>query len=117
MAERILQLAVEGEYFHAMLTGEKPEEYREVTPYWIRRLEGKTFDRVILTWGYPSKTDLRRRIELPFVGIVRKTITHKHFDDRTLEVFAIQLGERENWFIWKEAYAATIRHFENLQNA
>lgn len=117
MTERVLQLAVEGEYFHAMLTGEKAEEYREANVYWTRRLEGREFDRVILTWGYPSKTDKRRRIELPFAGIVRKTITHKHFDDRTLEVFAIQLGDRENWFEWKEAYDHTIAHFEHVQNA
>ena len=33
-----LQLAVNGEYFDQMKSGEKTEEYRLVNPYWCRRL-------------------------------------------------------------------------------
>lgn len=98
MTERVLQVAVEQQYFEAMLSGEKTEEYREANQYWTRRLEGKEFDRVVITWGYPSKTDKKRRIEMPFTGITRKTIRHPHFGDKDLEVFAINIAPRADWY-------------------
>ncbi|HBK8763440.1 TPA: ASCH domain-containing protein, partial [Salmonella enterica subsp. enterica serovar Typhimurium] len=36
-----LQLAVKGEYFDAMIRGEKTEEYRLVNDYWWTRLVGR----------------------------------------------------------------------------
>ncbi len=98
MTERVLQVAVEQQYFDAMLSGEKTEEYREANQYWTRRLAGKEFDRVVITWGYPRKTDMKRRIELPFTGISKKTIRHPHFGNMDLDVFAINIAPRADWY-------------------
>lgn len=54
---RTLTLALKGEYFDAIKAGTKPEEFRQVTPYWRRRLEGQRFDRIELTRGYPKRAD------------------------------------------------------------
>ncbi|HCR7628346.1 TPA: ASCH domain-containing protein, partial [Shigella sonnei] len=52
-----LQLAVKSEYFDAMKRGEKTEEYRLVNDYWLKRLVGRDFDRLIITKGYPKRDD------------------------------------------------------------
>lgn len=88
-----LILAVKGEYFDQIKSGEKTEEYREFNAYWIKRLNGRVrpYDRVIITRGYPKRDDKEKRIVFPYVGWQKKTITHKHFGDRPVEVFAIKL--------------------------
>ncbi len=48
-----LQLAVKGEYFDAMIRGEKTEEYRLCNDYWKKRLVNRKHDRLIITKGYP----------------------------------------------------------------
>ncbi|MDQ4680049.1 ASCH domain-containing protein, partial [Stenotrophomonas maltophilia group sp. RNC7] len=74
-----LHLALKGEYFDAIKAGTKTEEYRMVCPFWAMRIEGREFQRVILTRGYPKRTDWSRRLELPWRGYTVKTITHPHF--------------------------------------
>lgn len=86
-----LQLAVNGEYFDAMKRGEKTEEYRLVNPYWGRRIFGRDYDRLIITRGYPRADDHDRRIDIPYDGFEIKTITHKHFGDHPVKVFAIKV--------------------------
>lgn len=88
---RILTLPLKAEYFDAIAAGTKPEEYRLVTPYWIRRIEGRKYDGIVITKGYPSADDRARRIELPWRGYVRKTITHPHFGPSPVEVYAIDV--------------------------
>lgn len=51
-----LQLAVKGEYFDAMIRGEKTEEYRLCNDYWKKRLVNRKHDRLIITKGYRSAT-------------------------------------------------------------
>lgn len=97
MTERVLQLAIEGEYFQAILDGDKTEEYRQQNAYWSRRLEGKEFDKLVLTWGYPSKTDKKRRIEMPWAGTKKKWMAHKIFGPDAVPVYAIQIAPREQW--------------------
>ncbi|WP_447717067.1 ASCH domain-containing protein [Pluralibacter gergoviae] len=87
-----LQLAVNGEYFDAMKRGEKTEEYRLVNSYWGRRIFGHDYDRLIITRGYPRADDHDRRIDVPYDGFEIKTITHKHFGDRPVKVFAIKVN-------------------------
>ncbi|HCB1065401.1 TPA: ASCH domain-containing protein [Klebsiella variicola subsp. variicola] len=87
-----LQLAVNGEYFDAMKRGEKTEEYRLVNPYWERRIFGREYDRLIITRGYPKRDDLDRRIDIPYEGFEIKTITHKHFGEQPVKVFAIKVN-------------------------
>ena len=48
-----LQLAVNGKYFDQIKNGEKTEEYRLFNVYWKKRLINRTYDRLIITRGYP----------------------------------------------------------------
>lgn len=91
-----LQLAVKREYFAAMKSGEKLEEYREVTEYWTKRLHQddgspRIFESLIITDGYPKGGNPERTLEFPWRGFVRRTITHPHFGPDPVEVFAIDV--------------------------
>lgn len=86
-----LQLAVNGEYFDEMAAGTKVFEFRERNDYWRKRLENREYDRLVITKGYPSRDDLSRRIEVPYLGYELQTITHKHFGNVPLDVYAIRV--------------------------
>lgn len=86
-----LVLPLKKEYFDAIRNGDKTEEYRLRNEFWTKRIIGKKFDRVILTLGYPKADDASRRIICPWRSYVIKTITHPHFDNKPVEVFAIQV--------------------------
>ena len=87
-----LHLNLRAEYFDAIRDGEKTEEFRRVTAYWIRRLEGRSFEGIRLMKGYPSRNDATRILERAWRGFERKTITHPHFGDLAVEVFAISVS-------------------------
>lgn len=94
---KILQLALKGEYFDAIKSGEKLEEFRLITPYWTKRLKNADgtpvqFDQVILTKGYPKAGDPERTICVPYVGLREVTLTHRHFGDQPVHVFAINVS-------------------------
>lgn len=84
-----LILPVKRIYFEQMRSGDKIEEFRLVTPYWIGRLCGKKYDRVIVTMGYPARDDADRRLVFPWRGYHETTITHPHFGADPVRVFAI----------------------------
>ncbi|MCL9854357.1 hypothetical protein [Ralstonia solanacearum] len=88
----ILVLPLRGEYFDQVQAGTKCEKYRLCTPYWRRRLEGRTFDGIELTRGYPRKGDSARRLSRPWHGYITKTITHPHFGPAPVLVFAIRVN-------------------------
>jgi hypothetical protein len=79
-------------YFEQIRDGVKPEEYRLMTPFWRKRLEGKTFEQIILTLGYPKADDEERRLIKPWRGYVVKQITHPHFGPEPVNVFAIRVA-------------------------
>lgn len=62
----ILHLPLKKKWFNMIASGIKTEEYREIKPYWIKRL---------LVWNWPIS-----HIETFGNGIV-KPITHIHFRD------------------------------------
>lgn len=86
-----LTLHLKREYFEQITSGKKVEEYRLVTPYWQKRLEGREYERVIICMGYPSRGDTSRRIVCPWRGIERKTIVHPHFGPEPVDVYAVRL--------------------------
>lgn len=97
-----LQLAVKAEYFDAMVSGEKIEEYRLYNEYWCARLtckhmEGspRKYERLIITKGYPCKDDKSRRIDIPYRGYEVKRISHPHFGIHPVDVFAIRVNLSE----------------------
>lgn len=84
-----LALPLKREFFEAIRDGRKVEEYRLRNDYWRKRLEGKTFDRVILTLGYPSRDDATRRLVLPWRGYRECQRTHPLFGASPVDVYAI----------------------------
>jgi hypothetical protein len=88
----VLQLALKGVYFDQIKSGQKLEEYRLTTPFWIRRLDQRSFEGIVLTRGYPPRGDLERRLERPWRGLRRTLITHPHFGADPVEVFAIRVN-------------------------
>lgn len=89
---RTLTLSLKREYFEAIRDGIKWEEFRRCTPYWRKRLEGKQFDLIELTLGYPARGDHERRLVRLWRGFTIKTITHPHFGPDPVEVFAIRVN-------------------------
>jgi hypothetical protein len=89
-----LTLPLKAEYFDAIRDGSKPEEFRLVTPFWRKRIEGRIYDQVVLTKGYPSASDETRRLTVPWQGYRRITLTHPHFGPDPVEVFAIDVSGR-----------------------
>lgn len=89
---RILTLALKGIYFDEIKSGVKTEEYRLITPYWAKRLEGRVYDHIMLTRGYPPREDMSRRLIRPWDGFHRRTITHPHFGTDPVTVYAIKVG-------------------------
>jgi len=92
VAERVLHLPLRREYFDAIKAGDKLYEYRLRTDFWRKRLEGKSFDRIELTIGYPAADDTERRISRPWRGMHCEWITHPHFGDKAVEVYAIKVN-------------------------
>lgn len=90
MADLVLPL--KREYFEAIRDGSKTEEFRLRNAYWRKRLEGRTFDRVVLLLGYPARDNLDRRLVLPWLGLRVTTITHPLFGAAPVEVFAIRVA-------------------------
>jgi hypothetical protein len=88
---RDLVLPLKAEYFNAIKAGTKPEEFRLRNAFWRKRIEGRTFDRVVLTLGYPKAGDTERRMVLPWRGYRVDTITHPHFGPYPVEVYAINV--------------------------
>lgn len=88
-----LVLPLKSEYFDAIQGGSKPEEFRLRTAYWRKRLEGRTFDAVELTKGYPRADDTERRMLRKWAGCRVTTITHPHFGSQPVEVYAIDVSQ------------------------
>lgn len=86
---RTLTLSLKAKYFNEIKSGEKAREFRLTTDYWRKRLEGREYDRIVLTLGYPKADDHKKRLERPWRGYEVTTITHEHFGGKPVEVFAI----------------------------
>lgn len=89
---RELVLPLKGVYFDQIKSGVKRWEYRCWTPYWRKRLEGRTYDAVTVTKGYPSRDDVDRRLTFPWQGFKVGIITHPHFGADPVLVFAIRVS-------------------------
>jgi hypothetical protein len=86
-----LVLHLKKKYFDQIKAGDKTEEYREVKPYWVERLEGREYENIVLFMGYPKAEETDKCIVRPWTGYTRKTITHENFGTSPVEVFAIRL--------------------------
>lgn len=87
-----LVLPLKGEYFDQIKAGTKTEEYRLCTLYWKKRIEGRKYDNVVLTRGYPKRADVGRRLIVPWTGWRMVVISHPHFGPDPVSVYAIDVG-------------------------
>jgi hypothetical protein len=88
-----LVLPLKAVYFNAIKAGTKTKEYRLVTPYWRKRLEGREYDDIVLTLGYPAADDESRRLRRAWRGFTVETIQHEHFGAEPVQVFAIDVEQ------------------------
>lgn len=90
-----LHLHVKTEYFEAIKRSEKTEEYRLHNPYWRNRLvsmpsgKKREFDSVVIHNAY--KPGAENSLVFPWRGWHLKGITHPHFGEDEVTVFAIAL--------------------------
>lgn len=86
-----LHLNLNGEYFEQIKAGVKPFEYR-LAEKWLKRLSGKTFDRIFVKHAYPKNGDMEKIVERPWRGFELQTITHPHFGPDPVLVCAIRVN-------------------------
>lgn len=89
----VLHLNLKGEYFDAIKSGEKLEEYHLYNEYWQKRLLFKEYDGIVLKRGYPKRGDVKNTIERLWRGWTIKEITHPHFGPDPVKVFAVIVNE------------------------
>lgn len=91
---RALYLPQKTRWFDDYMAGIKPFEYRLRTPYWDKRIKNREYDTIVLTKGYPSKSDTSRRIILPWLGYELQTVKSPEWNNRPRRVYAIHLAGR-----------------------
>lgn len=91
---RDLIIPVKGIYFDQIKAGTKAYEYRLMTPYWRKRLEGRSYRHVVLTRGYPKGGGVEgeTRLTRAWRSFEYQRITHLHFGPDPVYVFAIDVG-------------------------
>lgn len=105
--ERVLHLTLKKRWFDMILSGEKKEEYREIKPYWERRLLHYSFgekerrfvfhdmevlyDFIIFRNGYSKNS---RMMKVQYMGVQVGIPAFKWYGSKTdKELFVISLGE------------------------
>lgn len=87
MKKKILHLTLKKKWFDLIKSGEKKFEYREIKPYWTKRLCSKSppnkFDYIIFTNGY--------RKDSPKIKVEWKGMGLEEFKGKPC--FAIKLGK------------------------
>lgn len=86
-----LVLPVKRKWFEQIQSGEKLLEYRLNNDYWKKRLIGKSFDRVVITLGYPKSDDSDRRIIRQWLGYEMKIVVSEEWGYEPQDCFSIFL--------------------------
>jgi hypothetical protein len=93
MSDLVLHLKYK--FFDQIKRGEKTEEYRETKDYWRRRLEGRTFDRIVIVRGnYGNEKRPENVLVFPWNGYTVKKFGSWERQEMA-EVFAITLRPKE----------------------
>lgn len=93
--KRVLHLTLKKKWFDMIASGEKKEEYREIKPYWIKRLkfdlwDSKPFDLIVFKNGYGANVP-KMTVELKRICVGRAV--PEWSDNWQGDVFIIKLGE------------------------
>ena len=87
---KTLHLTLKKKWFDMIASGVKKEEYRELKPYWIKRLVGREYDVVKFTNGY-SKTSPTESFRVLSISIGRGRVELGAPENRNC--FIIRLGK------------------------
>ena len=79
---KILHLNLHREFFDLIERGLKKTEYRECTPYWKRRLQGREYDVICFRNGYATKAPT---MEVEYIAMGYRVVGSK-------KKYAIRLG-------------------------
>ena len=85
--KKTLHLTLFRRWFIDILEGTKTEEYREIKPFWAKRLS-QQYDTVTFRNGYAKDAPL---MVVEFKGMEIKTIYHP-IHHKPMTVFAVKLG-------------------------
>jgi len=85
--KKILYMTLTKKWFDMILERRKKCEYREYKPYWISRLENRTYDEILFRNGYSKKS---RMIRAECLGI---DITTESIDLNSDKTFVIKIGK------------------------
>ena len=88
----ILYLPLKRVYFEQIRNRKKPFEFRLGTPHWEKRLQGRTYDGIVLTLGYPAAKNDSKRLYRQWRGAYVQTIEHPHFGPTPVQVYAIDVA-------------------------
>ena len=89
---KTLILPLKRKWFEAIKSGKKTEEFRLKNEYWKKRLVERHYDRIVITLGYPKRSDASRRIVMPYLGYSIKVVTSEEWGNEPQIVFAIRLN-------------------------
>lgn len=87
---KVLHLTLEKKWFDMIASGVKKEEYRQIKPYWQKRLNGKSFDAVKFTNGYGAD---KPTMTLKVLGIYQSLGIIEWGAPERVPVYIISLGE------------------------
>ena len=95
---RILHLHLKFEYFDAIRSETKTEEYREFDTWKDKLIDEKgnpiIFDQIKLYRGYPKSDDEGSHMLREFYGWKVIDLTHPHFGPDEVKVFAIDVTKK-----------------------
>lgn len=116
MEKKTLYLSLKKEWFDMIKSGEKKEEYREMTPYWRKRITDidshlhelntlittgqpvpiKPYTHVHFTLGYPRKDENEKHMEFEIKGVYIRNGKEKWGALPNKNYFVIELGNKVN---------------------
>lgn len=83
MIKRVLNLTILKEWFDLIACGKKKKEYRDIKPYWTKRLVGKSFDEIHFKNGYNKNSPFMR---VEWKGMKKEKDKYVIFLGKILEV-------------------------------
>ncbi len=96
---RVLHLNLKRKWYDMISSGEKTEEYREIKPYWTKRLKDflveKPFDYIIFKNGYNSNSP-EMKVELLDINF---GVSIYEWSGETKDCYVLSLGK----IIWDNA--------------
>lgn len=88
MENKTLYLPLKKEWYKMIESGVKTEEYREIKPYWTKRIVGHNFTHVQFSYGYTNRT---MTYELDSITIGKG---NPEWGAPAEDVFIIKLGKK-----------------------